>query len=158
MRPVRWRITGAVAVGALAASPLLALPAVADDSTDQISTQDVSPTIGDLTVLGTTDVHGNVFNWDYFADATPANEADQRGLARVATVVDQVRAEKEADSVLLVDNGDFIQGTPLTYLAAEQPERLTSSDHPMAVALNELEYDAQNLGNHEFNYGLDLLK
>ncbi|MFT0847454.1 5'-nucleotidase C-terminal domain-containing protein [Actinomycetaceae bacterium L2_0104] len=157
MRPVRRRMTGALAVGALAASPLLALPAMADETTDPVSPLDASETIGDLTVLGTTDVHGNVYNWDYFADAAPAAEDDQRGLARVATVVEQVRAEKEEGSVLVVDNGDFIQGTPLTYLAAEQSGQLVSTEHPMAVALNELDYDAQNLGNHEFNYGLDLL-
>lgn len=114
MKSVRWRLTGAVAVSAMAMTPLIALPAVADDA---------AASIGDLTVLGTTDVHGNLFNWDYFADSVPAKSADQRGLARVATVVNQVRAAKGAESVLVVDNGDFVQGTPLTYLAAEQPDR-----------------------------------
>ncbi|MFT3943587.1 MAG: 5'-nucleotidase C-terminal domain-containing protein [Ancrocorticia sp.] len=147
MKSVRWRFTGAVAVSAMAITPLIALPAAADDT----------PNVGDLTVLGTTDVHGNVFNWDYFADSVPAKEADQRGLARVASVVEQVRAAKGAESVLVVDNGDFIQGTPLTYLAAEQPDKLISKGHPMAEALNAIGYDVQNLGNHEFNYGLDFL-
>ena len=149
MKSVRWRFTGAVAVSAMVITPLIALPASADSA---------ETSIGDLTVLGTTDVHGNVFNWDYFADSVPTKEADQRGLARVATVAEQVRAAKGAESVVMVDNGDFIQGTPLTYLAAEQPDKLVSEGHPMAEALKAIGYDAQNLGNHEFNYGLDFLE
>ena len=117
MKSVRWRFTGAVAVSAMVITPLIALPASADSA---------ETSIGDLTVLGTTDVHGNVFNWDYLADSVPTKEADQRGLARVATVAEQVRAAKGAESVVMVDNGDFIQGTPLTYLAAEQPDKLVS--------------------------------
>lgn len=149
MKSVRWRLTGAVAISAMVITPLIALPASADTAPDSI---------GDLTVIGTTDVHGNVFNWDYFADSVPAKEADQRGLARVATIVDQARQEKGSESVLVVDNGDFIQGTPLTYLAAEQPDKLVSEGHPMAEALKAIGYDVQNLGNHEFNYGLDFLE
>lgn len=157
MKPMRMRFTAAIAVGALSSVALLAPPALADEMSDVPSSDGASQPIGDLTVLGTTDVHGNVFNWDYFADGPPTNAADQRGLARVATVVDEVRNAHEEGSVLLVDNGDFIQGTPLTYLAAEQPALLSSTIHPMAEALNALDYDVQNLGNHEFNYGLDLL-
>ena len=71
MKSVRWRFTGAVAVSAMVITPLIALPASADSA---------ETSIGDLTVLGTTDVHGNVFNWDYFADSVPTKEADQRGL------------------------------------------------------------------------------
>ena len=78
MKSVRWRFTGAVAVSAMVITPLIALPASADDAAS----------IGDLTVLGTTDVHGNVFNWDYFADGVPVRDSDQRGLARVATVAE----------------------------------------------------------------------
>ncbi|WCC79550.1 5'-nucleotidase C-terminal domain-containing protein [Cutibacterium equinum] len=111
-----------------------------------------------LTVLATTDIHGHVFDWDYFADAPfPASDQGRSsaplGMSRVATIVKQVRAEKGADSVVMLDNGDTIQGTPLTYLAAKQPEKL-GRDEVMARAFNLVGYDAANIGNHEFNYGL----
>lgn len=82
-----------------------------------------------LTVLATTDIHGHVFDWDYFADAAfpPSDKGRSSaplGVSRVATIAKQVRAEQGADSVVMLDNGDTIQGTPLTYLSAKQPEKL----------------------------------
>jgi 2',3'-cyclic-nucleotide 2'-phosphodiesterase / 3'-nucleotidase len=109
----------------------------------------------ELTMLATTDMHGRAQDWDYFSNAPYSERSgDTTGLARVSSVVDSVRAEKGADSVFVVDNGDFLQGTPLTYLAAQQgPE----AEHPMAAAYDTIGYDAQVVGNHEFNYGLDTL-
>ncbi|WP_211339163.1 bifunctional metallophosphatase/5'-nucleotidase [Salana multivorans] len=130
-------------VGALALVPLLAAPAQADDEIT-------------LTVLATTDVHGHVYNWDYFADA-PYTGNNQLGMSRAASIVEQVRGERAPDSVLLLDNGDAIQGTPLTYLAQRDEGDPGWETNPMAEAFNALDYDALNLGNHEFNYGLDLL-
>ncbi|MGK2308966.1 bifunctional metallophosphatase/5'-nucleotidase [Cutibacterium sp. V947] len=111
-----------------------------------------------LTVLATTDIHGHVFDWDYFADAPypPSHKARSSaplGVSRVATIVKKVRAERGADSVVMLDNGDTIQGTPLTYLSARQPEKLGPTE-VMARAYNLVGYDAANIGNHEFNYGL----
>ncbi|MCZ2821018.1 hypothetical protein O2V63_11815 [Modestobacter sp. VKM Ac-2977] len=106
-------------------------------------------------MLATTDVHGRAQDWDYFRDAPYTDSAgDATGLARVSSVVDSVRAEKGADSVFVVDNGDFLQGTPLTYLAAQKPPE---AEHPIAAAYDVIGYDAQVVGNHEFNYGLDTL-
>ncbi|MDU7025458.1 MAG: metallophosphoesterase, partial [Cutibacterium acnes] len=74
-------------------------------------------------------------------------------MSRVATIAKQVRAEQGADSVVMLDNGDTIQGTPLTYLSAKQPDKL-GHDEVMARAFNLVGYDAANIGNHEFNYGI----
>ncbi|EFT30136.1 Tat pathway signal sequence domain protein [Cutibacterium acnes HL005PA2] len=111
-----------------------------------------------LTVLATTDIHGHVFDWDYFADAAfpPSDKGRSSaplGVSRVATIAKQVRAEQGADSVVMLDNGDTIQGAPLTYLSAKQPEKL-GHDEVMARALNPGGYGAANIGNHEFNYGV----
>jgi 2',3'-cyclic-nucleotide 2'-phosphodiesterase / 3'-nucleotidase len=113
----------------------------------------------DLTMLATTDLHGRAQNWDYFADRTYAERSgDTTGLAKVASVVDSVRQTRGEDSVFVVDNGDFLQGTPLTYYYAKQePVTETGVEHPMAAAYDAIGYDAQVVGNHEFNYGLDLL-
>ncbi|UXY19222.1 5'-nucleotidase C-terminal domain-containing protein [Streptomyces cynarae] len=114
-----------------------------------------------LTVMGTTDLHGHVFNWDYFKDAEYADKAgNAQGLARISTLVNQVREEKGRCNTLLLDAGDTIQGTPLTYYYAKV-DPITAEGgpvHPMARAMNAIGYDAVALGNHEFNYGIETLR
>ncbi|KUN87381.1 bifunctional metallophosphatase/5'-nucleotidase [Streptomyces bungoensis] len=114
-----------------------------------------------LTVMGTTDLHGHVFNWDYFKNAEYADKAgNAQGLARISTLVEQVRAEKGRCNTLLLDAGDTIQGTPLTYYYAKV-DPITAKGgpvHPMAQAMNAIGYDAAALGNHEFNYGIETLR
>ncbi|GAA3035055.1 bifunctional metallophosphatase/5'-nucleotidase [Streptomyces glomeratus] len=114
-----------------------------------------------LTVMGTTDLHGHVFNWDYFKDAEYADKAgNAMGLARISTLVNQVRQEKGRCNTLLLDAGDTIQGTPLTYYYAKV-DPITAKGgpvHPMAQAMNAIGYDAVALGNHEFNYGIETLR
>jgi 2',3'-cyclic-nucleotide 2'-phosphodiesterase/3'-nucleotidase len=114
-----------------------------------------------LTVLGTTDLHGHVFNWDYFKDAEYVDGAgNAQGLARISTLVNQVREEKGRENTLLLDAGDTIQGTPLTYYYAKV-DPITAEGgpvHPMARAMNAIGYDAVALGNHEFNYGIETLR
>ncbi|MCC8248796.1 bifunctional metallophosphatase/5'-nucleotidase [Saccharothrix luteola] len=112
-----------------------------------------------LTVLGTTDLHGNVFNWDYFADREFDDSGhNDVGLAKLSTLVKAVREERGAHRTLLVDAGDTIQGTPLAYYYAKVEPIGRRRVHPMAAAMNELGYDAAALGNHEFNYGIPLLR
>ena len=112
-----------------------------------------------LTVLGTTDLHGNVYNWDYFKNATYSDSAGRHiGVAKAATLIKAVRAEVGAENTLTLGAGDTIQGTPLAYYYAKIEPITSGTKHPMAVAMNEIGYDAAALGNHEFNYGLDLLR
>ncbi|WP_089154081.1 bifunctional metallophosphatase/5'-nucleotidase [Micromonospora sp. NBS 11-29] len=117
------------------------------------------PKTWDLTVLGTSDTHGNVYNWDYYKDAEYDDSAhNDVGVAKLATLVNQIRAERKGKATLVLDAGDTIQGTPLaTYYAKQEPITETGATHPMANAMNVLKYDAVTLGNHEFNYGLPLL-
>ncbi|MFI8087619.1 bifunctional metallophosphatase/5'-nucleotidase [Streptomyces sp. NPDC086080] len=114
-----------------------------------------------LTVMGTTDLHGHIFNWDYFKDAEYTDPAgNAQGLARVSTLVNQVREEKGRHHTLLLDAGDTIQGTPLTYYYAKVDPIAAEGGpvHPMAQAMNAIGYDAVALGNHEFNYGIETLR
>ncbi|MEU2109811.1 5'-nucleotidase C-terminal domain-containing protein [Streptomyces sp. NPDC019507] len=114
-----------------------------------------------FTVMGTTDLHGNVFNWDYFTDREFDDKAhNDVGLAKISTLVEQVREEKGRRNTLLIDAGDTIQGTQLSYYYAKV-DPITARRgpvHPMAQAMNAIGYDAAALGNHEFNYGIPVLR
>jgi 2',3'-cyclic-nucleotide 2'-phosphodiesterase/3'-nucleotidase len=104
-----------------------------------------------IQVLATTDVHCNLLPWDYFTGRAAA-----RGLAPLATLIREQR--KQNPNTLLIDNGDTIQGTPVASLhqAAVREGRASRPD-PMMTAMNALGYDAMAVGNHEFNFGLDVL-
>ncbi|WP_409237629.1 bifunctional metallophosphatase/5'-nucleotidase [Streptomyces sp. PA5.6] len=114
-----------------------------------------------FTVLGTTDLHGNVFNWDYFTDKEfDDKDHNDVGLAKISTLVNLVREEKGRRNTLLIDAGDTIQGTQLSYYYAKV-DPITAKRgpvHPMAQAMNAIGYDAAALGNHEFNYGIPVLR
>ncbi|MEC5320787.1 bifunctional 2',3'-cyclic-nucleotide 2'-phosphodiesterase/3'-nucleotidase [Brenneria populi subsp. brevivirga] len=105
----------------------------------------------DLRVLETTDLHSNMMDFDYYKD-TPT---DKFGLVRTASLIHAARAQ--AANSVLVDNGDIIQGSPLgDYMAAKGLRE--GEVHPVYQALNTLDYSVGNIGNHEFNYGLDYLR
>lgn len=144
----RALIGGAAAASALAAAGYQATPASAS-----------KPNRRTLTVLGTTDLHGNIFNWDYYRDAK-YDDADHNdvGLAKISTLVEAIRHRRGANNTLLFDNGDIIQGTPLAYYYARVNPITSGVRHPMARAMNMLRYDAAVVGNHEFNYGIPVLR
>ncbi|MCX4822364.1 5'-nucleotidase C-terminal domain-containing protein [Streptomyces sp. NBC_01142] len=114
-----------------------------------------------FTVMGTTDLHGNVFNWDYFTDREFDDKAhNDVGLAKISTLVEKIRKDKGRRNTLLIDAGDTIQGTQLSYYYAKV-DPITAKRgpvHPMAQAMNAIGYDAAALGNHEFNYGIPVLR
>ncbi|QNP71211.1 5'-nucleotidase C-terminal domain-containing protein [Streptomyces roseirectus] len=114
-----------------------------------------------FSILGTTDLHSHVFDWDYYKDAAYSDtKGNSVGVARVATLIKQQREAKGEERVLLVDAGDIIQGTSLAYYFARVAPITEKGGpkHPMAVAMNHMRYDAAALGNHEFNYGIDTLR
>ncbi|MGH3447627.1 MAG: bifunctional metallophosphatase/5'-nucleotidase, partial [Nocardioidaceae bacterium] len=107
----------------------------------------------------TTDLHGHVFNWNYFTDSEyDDGDHNDVGLAKISTLVGAVRADLGTNQTLLVDAGDTIQGTPLAYYYARIDPISDTTIHPMAAAMNAIGYDAAALGNHEFNYGIPLLR
>ncbi|WP_394241900.1 bifunctional 2',3'-cyclic-nucleotide 2'-phosphodiesterase/3'-nucleotidase [Vibrio astriarenae] len=125
------------------------------------SSNDIDNTLSlDLRLMETTDLHSNMMPYNYFLSEEANAEAGMQayGLSRTATLIDQARREQPNN--MLFDNGDLIQGSPMgDYLADLGVEYLKESQnvHPVYKAMNYLNYDAANLGNHEFNYGLDYL-
>lgn len=101
----------------------------------------------DLTLLGTTDVHGHVYPTTYFTEQDKA-----LGLAKVHTLIKKLRSENP--NTVLVDSGDMLQGTPLDNLHA----RSGRGANPLVLAMNAMKYDAFGVGNHDFNYGMPHLE
>ena len=111
---------------------------------------DTGPTAS-LRVLETTDLHVWMENFDYYKNAPTGSY----GLVRTALLIESARAEVEQS--ILVDNGDVIQGNPLGDYAFKSMNVATDV-HPVYKAMNLLNYDVGNIGNHEFNYGLEHLR
>ncbi|MBN6069988.1 2',3'-cyclic-nucleotide 2'-phosphodiesterase [Aggregatibacter actinomycetemcomitans] len=104
----------------------------------------------DLRIIGTTDIHSFLTDFDYYKDAP----TEKFGFTRVASLIRQARAEVK--NSVLVDNGDLIQGNPIAdYQAAVGYKE--GKPNPAVACLNALHYEVGTLGNHEFNYGLDYL-
>ncbi|MBD5427006.1 MAG: bifunctional metallophosphatase/5'-nucleotidase [Treponema sp.] len=99
-----------------------------------------------VTILETTDMHGNFFPRDFIN----ARSADG-SLARVATLVDSLRSRHS--NIVLLDNGDILQGQPTAYYYNFVD---TATSHPVARMLNFLGYDAASIGNHDVETGHDV--
>ncbi len=96
-----------------------------------------------LVILHTNDTHSRIEP----LPPTDRTAPNMGGVVRRASYIDQVRAENE--QVLLFDAGDFLQGTPYFNLFKGEVE---------VKAMNLMHYDAATLGNHEFDYGLEVLE
>jgi 2',3'-cyclic-nucleotide 2'-phosphodiesterase / 3'-nucleotidase / 5'-nucleotidase len=101
-----------------------------------------------VVLLGTTDVHGRLYNHDYYTGAPT-----DHGLALLKPVIDSVRAVHPGRTFLF-DSGDLLQGNPLGLVYARQ---YADAPNPIIRAMNLLGYDASAIGNHEYNYGLEHL-
>src|SRR5687768_10415952 len=110
--------------------------------------QSLVPERVQITILGTTDLHGNILPVDYYTD-----KPDNRGLAKVATLIKRIR--KEQPNTLLIDSGDTIQGSPL---ASFHSRKNNVRPDPMMLIMSSLNYDAMAVGNHEYNFGLKVLE
>lgn len=116
------------------------------------TTQPVERQAVDVRILATTDLHTNLVNYDYYQD----KPVETLGLAKTAVLIEE--AKQENPNVIMVDNGDTIQGTPLgNYKSIVDPIE-DDEQYPMYAALETLGFDAGTLGNHEFNYGLAYLE
>ena len=103
----------------------------------------------ELVILGTSDMHGNVWGFSY----EDSKESTNNGMSRLYTFIENERVNHPG--LILLDAGDDIQGTIMTDdLANKNPDEL----HPVIAAMNFMGYDAMTLGNHEFNWGITSMK
>jgi len=96
-----------------------------------------------IVILHTNDTHSRIEP----LPETDRYAAGKGGVERRINYIEQMR--KEHDNVLLLDAGDFLQGTPYFNLFKGEVE---------VEAMNMMGYDAVTLGNHEFDYGLEILE
>lgn len=104
-------------------------------------------------ILSTSDVHGYLYPTNY----STADNVSDYGMLKAATLIQQQKANADIDEVVIaIENGDWIQGSPLTSYVAKQttPEQ----QGIFTRVTGTIGYDAGVLGNHEFNYGLDYLR
>ena len=107
----------------------------------------------ELRLMETTDLHAYMLGFDYFRQ----QPTEAHGLVHTAALIHAARAENP--NHYLVDNGDLIQGSALGDWVAEQGAGYVNEhNHPIMRALNYLQYDVGNMGNHEFNYGLEFIE
>ncbi|MDQ9126443.1 5'-nucleotidase C-terminal domain-containing protein [Serratia fonticola] len=97
-----------------------------------------------ITILGTSDLHGTFVPWDYSTDT----ENLAGSLSQIATQVHKIRAQQP--NVILVDAGDTIQGNFVETFKNDKTS-------PMILGFNALDYDVWVMGNHEFDFGLKAL-
>jgi 2',3'-cyclic-nucleotide 2'-phosphodiesterase/3'-nucleotidase len=101
-----------------------------------------------IVILESSDIHGYIMPYSYL-DGSPVDH----GLSIISTLIAEQRNE-EAE-VLLIDNGDFLQGSPLTYYLAKIDPTQSST---VIECMNAIHYDAVVPGNHEFNFGRSYLE
>lgn len=97
----------------------------------------------EIVILFTSDVHGSVISYDYIL-----NHATNWGLARVLTLIKRYR--QQYSHTLLLDNGDFLQGSPLNYYYNFIDKR---TPYPVARVMNAMGYSAASVGNHDIEQG-----
>ncbi len=114
------------------------------ESTVETSTEvEVSEDAIDLQILATSDLHGKFCPWDYALNT----ESTSGSMVQLATAIN----EKRNDNTLVLDAGDTIQDNSADLFLDEEV-------HPMIAAMNYIGYDAWTTGNHEYNYGMDVLR
>lgn len=105
-----------------------------------------------VSIISTSDVHG-YFRADDFRRPL---QNDGLGLTRAATVIETLREQAAPEDVIItIENGDFIQGSPLTNYIEKVDQSAVSLYDDLAETIG---YDVRILGNHEFNYGRDYLE
>ena len=98
-----------------------------------------------FSLLETTDVHGNYLPYNFIT-----GEDGTGSMARIYSYVKQLRQQQGTDHVVLLDNGDILQGQPIAYYYNYMD---TKSPHLCASVLNYMKYDAATVGNHDVETG-----
>ena len=98
----------------------------------------------EIKIIETTDIHGNFFPYCFIT-----NQPKNGSLSRISSFVKEQR-KQYGDNVILLDNGDILQGQPTVYYYNFID---TVSTHICADILNYMKFDVGNMGNHDIEAG-----
>lgn len=104
-----------------------------------------------ITLLATSDTHGFI---------EPTNYVDSGiekpfGIEKACTTIKKYKQAHPDEKVILLDNGDFLEGSPMAYYVAKRADE--QDKESFIKAYNQVGYQLGTIGNHEFDYGLDYL-
>jgi len=99
-----------------------------------------------FTILHTSDEHSSLQPVPLVDYRPGERDLATGGFARLATLIRQIRSKKSDTPVLLLSSGDFIGGTPFSWL-------ILNGHSPELTIMHHLDYAATTIGNHEFDYG-----
>lgn len=120
---------------------------VTEESADQIADEKSSAdALKELRLVTTSDVHGMIFPYNFITD-TPTDHS----LMQVSTYVKGLRAS--GSEVILLDNGDVLQGQPLVYHSNFID---TARAHIVTLVNNAMGYDVASVGNHDIEAGFEV--
>jgi len=102
-----------------------------------------------LKFIVTSDIHGVIFNYDFIENIMTTSS-----LSQIYTYVKEQRENKEYE-VILLDNGDILQGQPIVYYSNKnlRKNKLTKPFHIVSEVMNYMRYDAATIGNHDIEAG-----
>ena len=101
----------------------------------------------DLVILTTTDMHGKCWETNIIT-----GNPEPQNMLRVSTAVHEARRTYGEENVILIDNGDLLQGNPVSEVFLLEHGSPDDNPAAMVLCLREIGYDAMVLGNHEFSY------
>ncbi|MFZ5949602.1 MAG: bifunctional metallophosphatase/5'-nucleotidase [Candidatus Rifleibacteriota bacterium] len=110
-----------------------------------LSAQDLN-----FTIIHTSDEHSSLVPVPYSEYLSGPRNKALGGFARLATLIERIRNERKDEPVVLLSSGDFLGGTPFSWLSL-------ASQTPELDLLQALGYNATTLGNHEFDFGSEAL-
>lgn len=97
-----------------------------------------------IKIFETSDIHGVIFPFD-FRNNRPMNSS----MAQIHSLIKSER-NKPGQQVVLLDNGDLLQGQPAVYYYNFEKTDVT---HIMSDVMNYMKYDAAAIGNHDIETG-----
>jgi 2',3'-cyclic-nucleotide 2'-phosphodiesterase / 3'-nucleotidase / 5'-nucleotidase len=107
-----------------------------------------APDTAHLVLVATTDVHGRLLGWDYVRDREAPG-----GLSRAASILASLRGQYPGQ-VIVVDAGDLLEGNLFADYFGRVERR---HPDPLVDAVGSLQYDVATPGNHDFDFGADVL-
>lgn len=102
-----------------------------------------------LKILQTSDIHGNLFPFNFIT-----RQPWKGGMSRISTLIKDKR-EKYGENLILLDNGDILQGQPSVYFYNYID---TQNAHLCASVMNYMKYDIGNMGNHDIETGRNVFE